>query len=303
MFTSRLSISRASSLSSITSTRRLPPSPAGSRAAVGFEAAVAGSRTVKRLPRPRPALQAVTVPPWRSTMRCTSVRPIPRPPSVRSSERSPCTNSSNTCGSSSGAMPAPVSSTTSVAVPASSSTRTVTPPPAGVYFSAFSTRLLMTCSRRTASPTTQTGRATSATSPRDHRGERKRGERHHREERLHQRQRDARRICRERTEADLRAGHRDGEERDERRAAGARPEPIGRPQQRRNRNERGRQPAPGLGQHAAEDEDGEGHDDREERDDLERPIAPSRLPCRSPPEDDEGRQEEDARSIAEPPRE
>jgi len=42
-------------------------------------AAASGRRTSKRLPFPGPALEALTLPPWSSTMPRTSDRPMPRP--------------------------------------------------------------------------------------------------------------------------------------------------------------------------------------------------------------------------------
>ena len=54
-------------------------------------------------------------------------------------------------------MPTPVSSTVSTANPLSRLTRIVMVPPAGVYLSALETRLLMICSMRITSASTQTG--------------------------------------------------------------------------------------------------------------------------------------------------
>ena len=62
-------------------------------------------------PRPSPSLRASTRPPCISTSRFTSVSPMPRPPSARSSVRSACVNRSKTCGSRFGAIPSPVSRT------------------------------------------------------------------------------------------------------------------------------------------------------------------------------------------------
>ena len=65
--------------------------------------------------RHQQALAAVTLPACISTNRLTSVRPIPRPPCDRASERSPCTNNSKMRGSCSGAIPIPVSRTRTTA--------------------------------------------------------------------------------------------------------------------------------------------------------------------------------------------
>ena len=61
-------------------------------------------------------------------------------------------------------MPTPVSATRSVANAASCATAMRMTPPSGVYFNALSTRLVTICSRRVASPSTQTGSVAAATS-------------------------------------------------------------------------------------------------------------------------------------------
>ena len=90
------SASAASTLSSTTSTRMcarraraLGGCGAGGRR-VG--ARTSGRRTVNVAALPRPSLSALTVPPCSSTRRCTSDRPMPRPPCARSSVRLTCVN-------------------------------------------------------------------------------------------------------------------------------------------------------------------------------------------------------------------
>ena len=68
-----------------------------------------GRRT--RCPETRPGLVAVTFPPCSSTMRLTSVRPIPSPPRNREIELSACSNKLKILDSSSGDMPMPWSRT------------------------------------------------------------------------------------------------------------------------------------------------------------------------------------------------
>ena len=100
---------------------------------------------------------ATTVPPCSSTRVRTSVRPMPRPPSARTSVRSACLKRSKISGSSSGSMPTPVSRNESTASPPSALRVTSTRPPAGVYLMALVRRLETTWSRRVASPEIQTG--------------------------------------------------------------------------------------------------------------------------------------------------
>ena len=59
-------------------------------------AALRGSFTTKRLPRPSPSLAAVIVPPCSSTRPLASARPMPRPPAERSSADCSCANIVNT---------------------------------------------------------------------------------------------------------------------------------------------------------------------------------------------------------------
>src|SRR2546428_65842 len=82
-----------------------------------------GSRTLNTLPRPGP-LSTVSVPPWRSTVACTSEspRPVPCWPFVeKKGSRQRCRTSSD--------MPVPVSLTSSLTSAPSSRARTVTVPP------------------------------------------------------------------------------------------------------------------------------------------------------------------------------
>ena len=133
---------------------------------------------------PTPSLEAATLPPCSSTRRRTRVRPIPSPPWLRSSDRSAWVNRSKTRGSSSGAIPMPVSRTRTTASspsrPASSSIR----PPGSVYLAALFSRLARTCSSRAASasrgiglvgqrrPTARGGGTRSAAGPSRRRGRR-----------------------------------------------------------------------------------------------------------------------------------
>ena len=78
---------------------------------------------MKRLPRPAPALSATTLPPCSSASRRTSVRPMPRPAWLRSSERSSWTKSSKMLPSCSAAMPMPSSLTLATSMSPSTSGR------------------------------------------------------------------------------------------------------------------------------------------------------------------------------------
>ena len=60
---------------------------------------------------PGPRSRRARVPPWRSTRCFTISRPSPRPLPLLAPSRSPCQNSSKTCGSASAAMPRPLSRT------------------------------------------------------------------------------------------------------------------------------------------------------------------------------------------------
>lgn len=70
-----------------------------------------GSRTIKVLPRPMPALCAVTLPPCSSVRFLTSAKPIPSPPIALCSLRSPWTNGQKMRGNRSADSPIPVSVT------------------------------------------------------------------------------------------------------------------------------------------------------------------------------------------------
>ena len=70
-------------------------------------AATRGITMRNSLPLPSPSLRACTEPPCISINCLTMVRPMPSPPWVRSSDRSPCRNASNTCGNICASMPMP----------------------------------------------------------------------------------------------------------------------------------------------------------------------------------------------------
>ena len=118
--------------------------PAGTRPA----APASGIRASKRAP-PSGRLAAAIRPPWRSTIQAAIARPRPVPPLGASSARQ---KRSKTCGRSSGRIPGPLSSTASTAASPSARTRTVTEPPAGVWATALSTRIVTSCRRRSGSP-------------------------------------------------------------------------------------------------------------------------------------------------------
>ena len=89
------------------------------RSACRFASVRQGRTTRNSVPLPAPALDASMRPWCSSTRRCASVSPTPSPPWPRSSERSPCLNSSKTLGSSSASMPMPLSRTLITAWPSS----------------------------------------------------------------------------------------------------------------------------------------------------------------------------------------
>ena len=157
-------VSAASGLSSMISTRQ------GARAALCWAGATArgssqaGRRRMKRLPWPTPGLSAWMVPPCIATRLRTTFRPTPRPPSERASERGPWVNRSKMCGSTSGAMPVPLSATVATTWSASPVTCRVMVPPSPVYFEAFPSRLVNTWARRTRSPQVPSGSGGSSTS-------------------------------------------------------------------------------------------------------------------------------------------
>src|SRR6187399_1502123 len=111
----RNSIARLSAASTLSSTTRMRTgnrrtgTGAAAAATAASAPARAGSRMANALPRPSPSLWADTCPWCSSTIFFTSVSPMPSPPRDRSSDRSACTNGSNTRVSTSGAMPAPLS--------------------------------------------------------------------------------------------------------------------------------------------------------------------------------------------------
>ena len=120
--------------------------------ATGTVSASAGTRMTNSLPRFAPSLMAWTVPPCSSTRRRTSVRPIPRPPWERSSERSTWVNRSKTRGEHLGGDADPVVADPEdglVARPASTSRSIL--PPSSVYLAALFSRLESTWASRTRS--------------------------------------------------------------------------------------------------------------------------------------------------------
>ena len=125
-----------------------PPVRASVAGLDGAETAAraAGSLTVNSLPLPGPSLLAMTVPPCSSVSFRTSVKPMPSPPAERSSDRSPCTKSSNTLGSCSGVMPTPVSRTLMTISLCSRCAVNQICPSLSVYLAAFESRLTAICS-------------------------------------------------------------------------------------------------------------------------------------------------------------
>ena len=110
-----------------------------------------GMYTVNSLPRPRPSLRASTRPPCSSTRPFTSARPMPSPPSERSSAARSCANIVKTLASAPGASPMPLSRTLIEQCPAAVRIRISTRPPGSVYLAALVSRFESTCERRTAS--------------------------------------------------------------------------------------------------------------------------------------------------------
>ena len=93
------------------------------------------------LPRPG-LLWAFTAPPWILTSSATMANPMPLPSVPCAAD--PRQKRSNTCPSSSGLMPGPVSLTAKRAEAPSGPTSSSTLPPAGVYFKALVRRLVTT---------------------------------------------------------------------------------------------------------------------------------------------------------------
>ncbi len=116
-----------------------------------------GNRTMNSLPLPMPWLRVSTWPRCNSTRLLTKAKPMPKPPSARSSDLSACVNKSKMFGSTSGAMPMPSSHTRTVAHSWLRSTTTPMWPPALLYLEALFSRLPMTCSKRAASASIHTG--------------------------------------------------------------------------------------------------------------------------------------------------
>ena len=111
-----------------------------------------GRRIEKRAPRPAPSLATVTDPPCSSVSSFTIASPRPSPPWSRVIEPSACRKRSKTCGRNAGAMPIPVSRTSSCvhAVDLGSDNRHGAA--GGVNLTAFDSRFHTICCRRSASP-------------------------------------------------------------------------------------------------------------------------------------------------------
>ncbi len=158
-------LSAASTLSSTTRMRR-PSVGSFCAVAAGLPGAPScatslmhGSTMLNFAPFPGPSLVTSTRPWCSSTSRWTTVSPTPRPPRLRSSERSPCEKSSNTLGSSSRSMPMPLSRTSSRTSPSAACALRTMLPPSGVYLAELFSRLAITCASRAKSPTIHTGEA------------------------------------------------------------------------------------------------------------------------------------------------
>ena len=158
------SLSAASWLSSTTRMRQ----PARRRGRRRRAAARSRSRTslrhgsTTRNSEPAPGAVAVRLDRAAGAARpaaATSVRPTPRPPWLRSSERLPCANSSKMCGSSSrvDADAVVAHADHRLAVAPALERRARCAPPSSVYLAALLSRLATTCDRRAKSPRSQTG--------------------------------------------------------------------------------------------------------------------------------------------------
>ncbi len=116
-----------------------------------------GKTTMNSLSRPKPSLITCTMPPWSSTSARTIDKPIPRPPSERSSVPVACVNKSKMKGCSSGSIPTPRSFTETATMPfgricADNAMVSV----CREYLLALRSRLEKTCDMRTGSPLTMT---------------------------------------------------------------------------------------------------------------------------------------------------
>src|SRR5262245_50968883 len=114
--------------------------------------AEAGSVNTNVLPSPS-SLSTQIRPPCSSTKRFERARPSPVP-SRCASPASVCVNSSKIRSRSSGPRPGPVSATETRTSPLVRAALTSMPPPAGVNFTAFESRLKITCLIRRSSPST-----------------------------------------------------------------------------------------------------------------------------------------------------
>lgn len=138
-------VARASSTSSITSTRATTARRADGTGNAASDGPSASSGRVMRklLPCPLPSLWAEMHPPCRLTSKRAMASPKPNPPCLRATACVPCTKESKTWGSSVVSMPAPSSVTRSSTLPAATDNTVVTVPPASVNLQAFTSRLVM----------------------------------------------------------------------------------------------------------------------------------------------------------------
>ena len=159
IWSSIASESAPSSLSSAMRMRRLRAGAGAGTTGATIAAASSstGSRSTNSLPRPMPSLCAATEPPCISTRRRTSERPMPSPPTERSSEVSIWMNLSKMRGSCSLAMPRPQSRTRTTASLPRRSTPSRMRPPGCMNLHALLRRFAMTWQRRVRSAMSHTG--------------------------------------------------------------------------------------------------------------------------------------------------
>ncbi|MCY1337899.1 hypothetical protein D9M69_237390 [compost metagenome] len=154
------SIARLSAASRLSSTSRMrcacsttlarPPAAArpGGCIVAAACATGSGSRNVKVLPMPGPALAAAIVPPCSSTSARHSDRPMPSPPCASVPGRLSCTNMLKMCSSDCGAMPRPWSITCTRRVRFWTVVTMLMAVCAGENFDAFRIRFCITCTSR-----------------------------------------------------------------------------------------------------------------------------------------------------------
>src|SRR5215211_3500043 len=140
--------------SSMTTTVRPPPELSGpaAPASVAVTGAPAGMANPKVLPTPT-SLSTQIRPPCNSTIRLDRVSPR-LVPSVEGAVRPPCWKASKIRSRSSAATPTPVSETVTSTSLGSARARTSMRPPSGVNFTAFDSRLTITCLTRSSSACT-----------------------------------------------------------------------------------------------------------------------------------------------------